>query len=367
MARKGENIFLRKDGRWEARYVKSYDINNKIVYGYVYGKTYSIAKKKRNEMLLTLNTKQIERKDKIQKNSFINLCNSWLLQKRLGVKQSSYSRYVDIVNNHLIPYFGDIEKDKINNDLASNFIISKIKLGLSNKTIKDIVVVLKQITKYGNINITINSPKVIPKAVKIMGIEDQVKLESYIKNNFDNIELGIFIALYMGLRIGEVCGLKWKNVDIENQVIYVYHTVSRVKNMDENSRYKTKVIIDEPKTINAKRTIPIPPTIIPFFKAIKNKNSNEENFILTNSKKLIEPRCYYNKYKKILKKLEIAGFNFHALRHTFATRCIELGFDPKTLMEILGHSDIKITLAFYVHPTDNLKVKSMEKLSLLDI
>ena len=365
MAKKGENIFFRKDGRWEARYVKSYSDDNKIIYGYVYGKTYSIVKKKRNELLLSLDVKK--KKNENNKNNFMSLCDSWLLKKKISVKESTYSRYIDIVNNHIKSYFYRYRMENITDEVVSKFIIFKIESGLSNKTVKDIVMVLKQITRNSSINIMVNSPKTTQKPIKILGIEEQIKLETYIKENFNNVELGIFIALYMGLRIGEVCGLKWKDIDIEHQSIYVNRTITRVKNLDNNALTKTKIIFDEPKTINSKRTIPIPSTIVPFFKLIKSKNFNENNFVLTNSSRFIEPRSYYNCYKRILKKLKIAGFNFHSLRHTFATRCIELGFDPKTLMEILGHSDIKITLAFYVHPTNNLKVKSMEKLSLLNI
>lgn len=365
MSKKGENIFLRKDGRWEARYVKEYDENNKIIYGYAYGKTYSAVKKKRNDILLELSSKNNKKLKNYQ--DFDSLIDSWLLQKKISVKDSTYSIYLDIINKHLRPFFGKIKITNITDNLISKFIMLKIKEGLKEKTIKDISVLLKQILNYGKINVTIKTPKVKKKQVKILNQNEQRKLENYIKTSFDNIELGIILALYMGLRIGEVCALKWSDIDISNQVINVNHTISRVRNFDTKIKTKTIVKIDEPKTENSKRTIPIPKTILTFLELLKAKSTNENNYVLTNSDKFLEPRSYYNKYKKILKKLELAGFNFHSLRHTFATRCIELGFDPKTLSEILGHADIKITLAFYVHPTNHQKILSMDKLSFLSI
>lgn len=374
MARKGESIFLRKDGRYEARYVKGYTSDNKIIYGYIYDKNYSSVKKKRNELLLSLNKNEL-RKHKDKNNNDINsLIDSWLLQKKLTIKESSYSRYLDIVNNHIRPELGKLNKKQLNENVISDFIIKKINNGnlitnkkLSSKTVKDIVTILKQIIKYGNININICSPKIVKKQIKILEIEEQKRLEFYILNNLNNITIGILISLYMGLRIGEVCALKWKNIDLENKRIHVNHTIIRIKDLSKNTPNKTKVIIEEPKTDNSKRIIPIPPTIIPFLKFIKNKNTDDNNFVLTNNSKFIEPRNYYNKYKKIMKQISIENYDFHSLRHTFATRCIELGFDPKTLSEILGHSDIKITLSLYVHPTNLLKVSCMEKLNLVEI
>lgn len=364
MARKGENIFLRKDGRWEARYVKDYTIDNKIIYGYVYEKTYSAAKKKRNNILLNLNNEDKKRQTKRDIDFFDTIIDIWLIHKKMIVKESTYSRYIDIINIHLRPFFGHFKTNEINDEIISKFILLKLNAGLSTKTIKDILTLLKQITKYGKINITVNSPKVYKKTIKILESEEQKKLEFYICNNLNCITLGIMLSLYMGLRIGEVCALKWEDVDLKRRVLNINHTISRIKNLDNNSRKKTKIVIDTPKTENAKRIIPIPSTLFPFLEKFESSN---DNFILTNSSKFIETRSYYNKFIKIMKKLEISNCNFHSLRHTFATRCVELGFDPKTLSEILGHSDIKITLSLYVHPTNNLKITSMEKLKILNI
>ena len=174
--------------------------------------------------------------------------------------------------------------------------------------------------------------------------------------------MGIILSLYTGLRIGEICALKWSDIDFINNQIIVNHSVTRIKNINE-SFLKTKIIINEPKTEYSKRVIPIPNSIINSLKQVFP--NNKDYYFLTNSCKVLEPRTYYNKYKKVLKKIGLEKYNYHALRHTFATRCIEIGFDPKSLMEILGHSDIKITLSLYVHPTNTLKKQYMNKLEPL--
>lgn len=362
---KKDNIYLRKDGRWEARYFKNYEQNNKIIYGYVYGKSFEEVKEKR-EKILEINDYS---KNKTRNKTLNNLIESWLLQKKLTVKESTYIRYIELINVHIKPTLGKINLSRINNDLISKFIYDKIQTGnsithqgLGNKTIKDIVTVLKQITKYGNIYINVNSPKIQKKSVSILELKEQKKLEKYIFTNKNYTNLGILLSLYTGLRIGEVCALQWKDIDIKKSTLTVNHTVLRIKDLNSTTRSRTKIVINEPKTDNSKRIIPIPSSIMDYVKDLKSKDNY---YVISNSEKNIEPRIYYEKYKKILKELNMEKYNFHILRHTFATRCISLGFDPKTLSEILGHSDIKITLSLYVHPTNKLKKISMEKLKLL--
>lgn len=369
MPKSGNNIFYRKDGRWKARYFKDYDRNNHIIYGYVYGESYDDAKEKRDK-ILEKNDYSNNKINKRQNKTLESLIESWLLQKKLTVKESTYIRYTELINVHIKPTLGKINLSRINNDLISKFIYDKLQSGnsithqgLGNKTIKDIVTVLKQITKYGNIYINVNSPKIQKHSVTILELKEQKKLEKYIFNNINYINLGILLSLYTGLRIGEVCALQWKDINIKKATLTVNHTVLRIKDLNTTTRSKTKVIINEPKTDNSKRIIPIPSSIMEYIKCLK---SNDNYYVISNSEKSIEPRIYYEKYKKILKELNMEKYNFHILRHTFATRCISLGFDPKTLSEILGHSDIKITLSLYVHPTNALKKINMEKLKLLN-
>lgn len=363
MARKGENIFYRKDGRWEARYFKEYDENHRIIYGYVYGKTYLEAKKKKNEKLLCLNMEQ-KRKAR-QKKTLNDRIDEWLVQKKLIVKESTYARYYSIVNVHIRPVLGNIKLSYLTYDKIVRFINiqteSRENKILTNRTIRDIVVVLKQILNYLEIYYKIISPKPEKKEISILKKEEQRKLEEYLMAHIKPNYLGILLSLYAGLRIGEVCALHWKDIDLEERKIHINHTIMRIQ--DSDVAHKTKIIMSEPKTVQSKRTIPIPSCLLSILKKLK---SLDEDYVLTNTEHFIEPRTYYNHYLKVLRSLKIENHKYHTLRHTFATRCIELGFDPKTLCEILGHADIKITLSLYVHPSDDMKIKSMEKLSFMN-
>ena len=363
MARKGENIFYRKDGRWEVRYFKEYDENHRIIYGYVYGKTYLEAKKKKNEKLLCLNMEQ-KRKAR-QKKTLNDGIDEWLVQKKLIVKESTYARYYSIVNVHIRPVLGNIKLSYLTYDKIVRFINiqteSRENKILTNRTIRDIVVVLKQILNYLEIYYKIISPKPEKKEISILKKEEQRKLEEYLMAHIKPNYLGILLSLYAGLRIGEVCALHWKDIDLEERKIHINHTIMRIQ--DSDVAHKTKIIMSEPKTVQSKRTIPIPSCLLSILKKLK---SLDEDYVLTNTEHFIEPRTYYNHYLKVLRSLKIENHKYHTLRHTFATRCIELGFDPKTLCEILGHADIKITLSLYVHPSDDMKIKSMEKLSFMN-
>lgn len=363
MARKGENIFYRKDGRWEARYFKQYDENHRIIYGYVYGKTYLEAKKKKNEKLLCLNMEQ--KRKAHQKKTLNDGIDEWLVQKKLIVKESTYARYYSIVNVHIRPVLGNIKLSYLTYDKIVRFINiqteSRENKILTNRTIRDIVVVLKQILNYLEIYYKIISPKPEKKEISILKKEEQRKLEEYLMAHIKPNYLGILLSLYAGLRIGEVCALHWKDIDLEERKIHINHTIMRIQ--DSDVAHKTKIIMSEPKTVQSKRTIPIPSCLLSILKKLK---SLDEDYVLTNTEHFIEPRTYYNHYLKVLRSLKIENHKYHTLRHTFATRCIELGFDPKTLCEILGHADIKITLSLYVHPSDDMKIKSMEKLSFMN-
>lgn len=362
MSRKGENIFYRKDGRWEARYFKEYDENHRIVYGYVYGKTYLEAKKKKNEKLLCLNTEK--KKKSYQRKTLNDGIDDWLIQKKLVVKESTYARYCSIVNVHIRPILGNIRLSYLTYEKIVQFINIQTEFrknkALTNRTIRDILVVLKQILNYLEIHYKIISPKPEKKEISILNKDEQKKLESYLMTHINPDYLGILLSLYAGLRIGEVCALRWKDIDLKERKIHINHTIMRIQS--STTAHKTKIIMGEPKTIQSKRTIPIPSCLLSI---LRNLKSYDEDYVLTNTNQFIEPRTYYNHYLKVIKLLKIKNCKFHTLRHTFATRCIELGFDPKTLCEILGHADIKITLSLYVHPSDDMKIKSMEKLTFM--
>lgn len=296
---------------------------------------------------------------------FKNYCKEWKEQKKKYVKESTLCAYDLIIKKHLIVEFGEMFIRDINAYLIQGMIDKKIQFGLNQKTCRDILVVLKMIINsavkdnycnYFTINIIFPTKKNINK-IDVFTVSEEKKLINYLKSNFCFMNLGIIICLYSGLRIGELCALKWKDIDIESKTIRVTKTLQRIYSSDE----KSKVIIDSAKTINSNREIPLADELIkcikPFYKIL-----NKEFYVLTNHEKYTEPRTYRNYYIKKLEEIGIRKIKFHSLRHTFATRCIEASVDYKTLSVILGHSNISTTLNLYVHPNYEQKKKCIESM-----
>ncbi len=259
MARKGENILLDEDGRWEARYVKGYHLNGKCIYGYIYGKSYQEVKNKRIQLLMDPN--YIKANNKKQDNipiRFNDKINDWLARQKITVKMSTYYFYYNTVSKHIIPELGEILISNINDNLITQFITNKIEDNkLQMSTIKEITIVLKQILSFCGLNIKVALPKVPKSRISVLSKEEMLVLQNYISSNLNEYSIGVLLSLYAGLRIGEVCALKWENIDLENGIISIEKTVSRVKNDDTSTQYKTKLILLESKTVNSIRQIPL--------------------------------------------------------------------------------------------------------------
>ena len=283
----------------------------------------------------------------------------WQSDKKQYVKKSTYSAYVLLVKNHLLPFFGD--KNKVEESDIQDFVFKKLDDGLSQKTIKDILIVLKMILKFGvkqhlleYREIDVKFPtKRENETLEVMTRTDQRKLMEYIENNFTFKNLGIYICLCTGVRIGELCALTWDDIDVDNGVIFVRKTIQRIYIIDDGAK-RTEILIDTPKTKNSIRDIPMTSELLKILKPLK-KIVNDKYYVLTNDVKPTEPRTYRNYYKRFIKKIGIPELKFHGLRHSFATRCIEGKCDYKTVSVILGHSNISTTLNLYVHP--NLEQK----------
>lgn len=183
------------------------------------------------------------------------------------------------------------------------------------------------------------------KEVNILGLDEERQLELYIKNIQSLTALGIMLSLYAGLRIGEVCALRWNNIDFKNRIITVDSTIVRIKN--ENNKWIYKV--GPPKTTHSKRDIPITNNLYQLLTA--EFRNNKSPYIISNQESFLNIRTFEYRYHKLLKDADLYPQNFHTFRHTFATRCIESGADIKTLSEVLGHSSVSFTLNTYVHPS----------------
>ena len=373
MSKRGENIYKRKDGRWEGRYIKCRTPHGKIQYGYVYGKSYSEVKSKLKEttpMPIQTSNSQVP-----QPTSYNEILKMWLLSAKNHVKESTFSRYNHLVERHIQPLLGSCPISEISTVLLEeciDYLLQNGRLdgngGLSPKSVSDIIVVMKSSIRYAQGNgYPVNcspaglSVKKSKKDMRVLSKKEQQQLECVLMQNTDLTKFTVLLCLYTGIRIGEACALRWKHIRLDSGILEVRETMQRIQ-APQNVASKTRIIITEPKSVSSNRDIPLPQFLMQYavqFQAARNA------FVLTGEKnQFIEPRTLQNRFRNYVKTSGIEHANYHALRHTFATRCVELGFEIKSLSEILGHSNVNITLNKYVHSSFELKKKNMERLNL---
>ncbi len=290
----------------------------------------------------------------------------WKEDKKKYVKKSSYAAYSLLVENHLLPIFG--EKYIIDEKEVQAFVFQKLDEGLSQKTVKDMLIVLKMIMKFGDKNnwlkfksLDIQFPtKHQNQNIDVLSRTNQKTIMKYVEDNFTFRNLGVYLCLCTGMRIGEVCAITWEDIDIDNEVINVSKTIQRIYSIEDGIR-KTELIIDSPKTKNSIRGIPINHDLLRMLKPFRSI-VNPAFYVLTNNAKPTEPRTYRNYFKNLMSELNLPAIKFHGLRHSFATRCIESKCDYKTVSVLLGHSNISTTLNLYVHPSMEQKKKAINQM-----
>lgn len=294
------------------------------------------------------------------------IINRWKNDKKQYVKRSSFSAYMLLIENHLLPEFGN--KCLVEENDVQDFVLKKLALGLSQKTVKDILIVLNMILKFGAKNkwivytpFDIQFPTEREKNnIDVLSRADQRKIMSYIQDHFTFRNLGVYICLSAGMRIGEICALTWQDIDTERGILSIQRTIQRIYVIEDEIR-RTELILDTPKTKNSIREIPLSKELLKILKPFK-KIVNPLFFVLTNDVKPTEPRTYRSYYKSLMNELNMPQLKFHGLRHSFATRCIESNCDYKTVSVLLGHSNISTTLNLYVHPNLEQKKKAIEQM-----
>lgn len=305
----------------------------------------------------------------IAKTKLSEIVALWKEDKRQYVKRSTFSAYTLLIENHILPSFGN--KTLIEEQNVQSFVFRELDKGLSRKTIKDILIVLKMILRFGVKNklieyrqIDIKFPTERDKhSIDILSRSHHRQIMEYIKSHFTFKNLGIYICLSAGMRIGEICALTWEDLDIENGIIHVQKTIQRIYIIEDNRKH-TEIILDTPKTKNSIREIPMTRDLLKMIRPLK-KVVNDRFYVLTNEATPTEPRTYRNYYKQFMQTLGLPAMKFHGLRHSFATRCIESKCDYKTVSVLLGHSNISTTLNLYVHPNLEQKKKCMDQMSRL--
>lgn len=368
MPRRGDNIRKRTDGRWEGRYpVISPD--GKKRYLSVYGKSYSEVKEKLTARMYMLDRtdspdvqmSQISSRLQVCDTNFCMLMEEWLGEIEQKRKYSTYIKYKKLYQCHIQNLFSD---DKLSRMSNSHIQIRIAALEASDATKQNVLAAIKQTLHYAEEQygypmpvITNCSPHKRLPSIEIMNRTEQTRLIQFLYNDMDISKAGIYLCLFTGLRLGEVCSLKWEDIDQDRGLLHVNRTVQRI----ESKEGPTKTILLEtpPKSVFSKREIPIPDTVLSLLAKFKREG---QEYVLQNNKPM-EPRTYQNHFKKYLATINAPNYNFHILRHTFATNCIDSGMDIKSLSEILGHSNVQITLNRYVHPSMDTKRKYISALS----
>lgn len=310
----------------------------------------------------------------VNKKIFRNYASYWLKTKQYEVRETTFGNYCNKLKNHIIPLLGDIPCDKFNNKLLQQYVYwasqkgGANQQGLSEKSIKDTLILIKSIIRDGQEegvfpDFVIGRTK-IPKTLclettkKTYTEEECKKIIKYLLDHMTTQGLGVLTGIYTGMRIGEICALKWEDIDLENKLIRVNKTVGRVYNPLFTGEERSRIVITPGKTKNSQRVIPIADVL---YKALKKMKNKDNYYVTTGTAKLLEPRTYRKHYKNIIDKCGVEYIKFHALRHSFASINIENGTDVKTVSEILGHADIAITLQAYTHTSNKAKTTAINK------
>lgn len=339
-------VYKRKDGRWECRVSMGKDENSNRVFRSFYGKSREEA-----EYKAMIAHGQANEDYALTEMTVKELVTEWLHVMSSRIKESTAANYAMKAEKHIIPTFGAIQCCLLKAKDIYAFIERKLKEGLSVRYLSDIMVLFKSIYRYASREYRIRNvldgiilPKKNKPEIAVLDKTQQLRLENYLDRNPSVTTVGISISMYMGLRIGEVCALQWRDIDLEKRTLTVSKTIQRVQ--CRTGAKHTKLIVTEPKSESSKRSIPIPDCLIHLFKGFKD---NSDVYVVSGKKKPVEPRTMQYRFSEILKNANLPSFHYHSLRHLFATRCVELGFDVKTLSEILGHSSVEVTLNRYIH------------------
>ena len=370
MPKKGLNIHRRKDGRWEGRYKIGVNSGGSTKYASVYGKTCAEARDK----LYARISKETVPRPKSCERTFSEVLQIWLNNNRLRQKGATEHKYRTLINRHIIPTLGARKVSEIDAVTVNAFLAQKLRSGrlcgggeLSPAYVRSMALLIGTVLRFAAesgyclpLKTDILKPSPGKKELPILSRAEQSGLVRYLSSNPDPAALGVLISLYAGLRIGEVCALSWEDVDLDGGVIHIRHTVARVRNTDPDGAASTVLILDSPKTASSARDIPIASALSDLLS--ERIRDGATGFLLSKNGQFVSPRTYEYRFHRLLEKSGARQVNYHALRHTFATRCIEAGMDVKSLSELLGHASVGITLNTYVHSSMERKREQLELL-----
>lgn len=370
MSKKDVNTYKRKNGHWMYPCIRSCDAESKVKYGYVCGS------ENQETVSKGFSRNQISPKKTLSNTIYSNLLDDWLSSSKLRTKESTYARYSHLVRTHIKPHLGKYVIAELNARTVELFVAQQLengrldqKGGLAVKTVTDILTIIKsslEYARYNGIEVSCNLSKLTikkqRKEMRVLTHNEQRRLVNVLMHDMDNSKFGVLLSLYTGIRIGELCALRWEDICLPQSELNIKKTMQRIQATESDPLNKTRIIITEPKSNSSVRNIPLPI----FLTEIASRFfSDPQAFILSgDTNRYVEPRTMQNHFKTYAAESGIDRVTFHALRHTFATRCVEVGFEIKSLSEILGHANVNITLNRYVHSSFELKQSNMNKLEL---
>ncbi len=353
MSKRGENIYLRKDGRWEGRYIREKSANGKTRYGSVYGKKYSEVKQK----LLLAKTMQQESCD--NGPGYSGTLKEWIYewldtQKRTHIKASTYANYRNKLEYHVISVIGDKKLTEVEKDDIQRLVNHGMSNQLSDNSIRTLYRIVHSLFQSAVENGYLDKnpcngvclPKVRHQNRRALTREEQTLLEEKARCSKGNE--AVIIALYTGLRIGEISALTWEEVDFTSHLIYVRRTRQRISTYEQDQK-QSVVREDLPKSDSSYRSIPMGPFLTEYL--IRLKSRAICSYVVCCKGRATEPRVILYRFRRLASEIGLDDVTFHSLRNTFATRCIEQGADAVTLSRLLGHTSAKMTLDIYVDAT----------------
>ncbi|MDU5512329.1 tyrosine-type recombinase/integrase [Enterococcus gilvus] len=367
MSRRGENIYKRKDGRWEGRYIKEKGQNGRIHYGYVYSHTYKQTKEKLLLKKYEFKKNESEPELRYYPGDFNTYSYYCLEEWKYSIKTSTYYTYKYKLEKYIIPFVGEEKLNKIKKIDIQNLIYTWKHNGLSDRTVGSIFQLVKRIFKQAvdkkqisnNPCIDIVLPRSNTKKVIPLSLNEQRVLEKYSKQE-KNGEI-ILLALRLGLRIGEISALKWENIDFEKKQIIIKETYQRLSSTATKDQQRTTLHLGSVKTQSSYRTLPMTEQTYQIFTYLKQKN-RKSTYIFQVKGKPMEPRLITYYFHKIRKKAGLENIHFHQLRHTFATRILETQGTISSISEMLGHGSTKLTLDVYTGTVFDEKFRSLEEM-----
>lgn len=371
MARTGDNIYMRHDGRFEGRYKKGRKENGTLKYGYVYGRT-------RKEALSKLKEKQKLYTPSLWKKEKESI--SWWMYKWLNewekdrIAITSYALYERLIRLHIVPALGNMSLSQVKEKELREFVLSLKEKKLSNSSVNHICALLNRALKQAGAEGYLEKIPVIRKlkeerraAGKVLDHSERKLLDRYLSEKRDP---ALMLGAYLGMRLGEVCALRWEDLDFENGYLYIRRSVQCIsvsaqvrKLLKGNTAGRTAYVVKTPKTPESSRMLPLPEAVLRELQYLEARKCYEGNgYVFGTRSEPARPRTMQKHFETVCKKYIGRKYGFHALRHTFATCFMEKCNNPEMLRGLLGHSSINITLGCYVHSDEEGKREAVEKM-----